>query len=51
MTCTFWSQAGRWEWIVRDGESIVGRSGLVHRSRGVAKTAMKKWLRENGHAE
>jgi hypothetical protein len=55
MTYTIWSNGGRYEWILRrqvegleDGE-IVHRSGLVHRSRGVAFTAMKRWMAANGH--
>jgi hypothetical protein len=37
MTYTIWSNAGRWEWIVYDGDRVVGRSGLIFRSRHAAR--------------
>jgi hypothetical protein len=42
MTHTIWSNAGRYEWIVREGEAIVARSGLIYRSHAAAKRAMRK---------
>jgi len=44
MTYTLWSNGGKHEWIVRDGENIVKRSGLVFRSRSAANTNLKKTL-------
>lgn len=34
---TIWSSAGRWEWILADGETLVERTGLVFNTRGKAK--------------
>jgi hypothetical protein len=51
MTYTIWSQAGRYEWILRKGEEIVHRSGLIYHSRGVAFTHLKRWMRSNGYGE
>jgi hypothetical protein len=44
MTYTIWSNAGKFEWIIRDGESIVKRSGLIFNNRAAAKRAMLKAL-------
>lgn len=44
MTYTIWSNAGKHEWIVRNGENIVARSGLIFNNRGAAKRAMDKAL-------
>ncbi len=44
MTYTIWSNAGRYEYIIRDGGNIVARSGLVFANRGAAKRAMVKAL-------
>ena len=47
MTYTVWSNAGKHEWIIRIGENIVARSGLVFNSRSAAvkdlNKAVKKW--------
>lgn len=45
-TFTIWSNAGRYEWIVREGDDIIERSGLVFRSRSAAKTNMFKVMGE-----
>jgi hypothetical protein len=42
MTLTLWSNSGRHEFLIRDGETIVARSGLVHPSRAAAKRAAMK---------
>jgi len=44
MTYTIWSNGGKFEWIIREGEEIVKRSGLVFNSRAAAKRAMIKEL-------
>ena len=36
-TFTIWSNGGRHEWILRRGDDIVKRSGLVFSSRAKAK--------------
>lgn len=46
MTYTIWSNGGKFEWLLRDGEEIVKRSGLIYNSRGAAKRAMLKALDE-----
>lgn len=43
-TFTIWKNGTKFEWIVRDGENIVARSGLIHNSYGIAKRAMTKAL-------
>lgn len=42
MTYTIWSNGGKHEWILRDGEIIVARSGMVFNSRAAAKRALIK---------
>jgi hypothetical protein len=37
MTYTIWSNAGRYEWIIRDGDAIVARSGLIYPTRSRAQ--------------
>jgi hypothetical protein len=37
MTYTIWSNGGKFEWIIRVGENIVARSGLIFRYHGQAK--------------
>lgn len=44
MTYTLWSNGGKHEWIIRDGENIVARSGLIFNNRAAAKRAMLKAL-------
>jgi hypothetical protein len=44
MTCTFWSNAGKHEWIISDGDKIVHRSGLIFKSKSAAKTDMEKFV-------
>lgn len=44
MTYTIWKNGGKFEWLIRDGETIVNRSGLVFNSYGAAKRAMMKSL-------
>lgn len=44
MTYTIWSNAGRFEFIVREGERIIKRSGLIYTSRAKAKREMEKFL-------
>lgn len=39
MTLTLWSNAGRHEFIIRENEAIVARSGLIYPNRGAAKRA------------
>lgn len=50
-TFTIWSNAGRYEWIIRSGDDIVERSGQVFTSRGKAKTALMKRYNEIQNAE
>lgn len=45
MTYTIWSNAGKFEWIIRRGENIVLRSGLIHKNYSAAKRAMLKALK------
>jgi hypothetical protein len=45
MTYTIWSNAGRHEWIIRAGEIILSRSGLIYRSRAAAKAGLLAALR------
>ena len=40
MTYTIWSNCGKFEWLVREGEIIVKRSGLVFNSRTAAKRSL-----------
>lgn len=42
MTYTIWGNGGKFEWIIRQDETIVARSGLVFNSRAAAKRAMLK---------
>lgn len=42
MTYTIWSNGGRFEWILRDGETIVKRSGMIFTTRAAAKRALMK---------
>lgn len=42
-TLTTWSNAGRWEAIIYDGDIIVYRTGLRYRSRSAAKTDALGW--------
>jgi hypothetical protein len=44
MTYTIWSNCGKFEWIIRDGETIVKRSGLIFNNRNAAKRDMLKNL-------
>lgn len=44
MTYTIWKNGSRYEWIIRDGENIVSRSGLIYLSYSAAKRAMLKTL-------
>jgi hypothetical protein len=44
MTYVIWSNAGKHEWIVSEGEEIVQRSGLIFNSRSAAKTNMNKTM-------
>jgi len=42
MTYTIWSNGGKYEWIIRAGETIVSRSGMIFNSYSAAKRAMLK---------
>jgi hypothetical protein len=42
MTYTIWGNGGRFEWIIREGEFIVQRSGMIFTSYSAAKRAMLK---------
>ena len=46
MTITIWSNGGRYEWIIRDGETIIDRSGLIFTSRSRAKQKLILRLNE-----
>lgn len=46
MTYTIWSNGGKFEWLLSNGEEIVKRSGLIYNSRSAAKRAMMKALDE-----
>ncbi len=39
-TYTIWKNGCKFEWIIRDGEQIVARSGLIHNSYATAKRKM-----------
>ena len=41
---TIWKNGCKFEWLIRDGENIVARSGMIHNSYGAAKRAMTKAL-------
>lgn len=41
---TIWSNCGRYEWLIRRGETIVARSGQIFRNYASAKRAMLKAL-------
>jgi hypothetical protein len=43
-TYSIWKNGTKHEWIIRDGENIVARSGLIHNSYSAAKRAMIKAL-------
>lgn len=43
-TYTVWKNGTKFEWLVRDGENIIARSGMIHNSYGAAKRAMVKAL-------
>jgi hypothetical protein len=45
MRYTIWSNGGKFEWILWNGEHIASRSGLIHNSHGAAKRAMLKALK------
>lgn len=40
MTYTIWSNGGRHEWLIRQGETTIQRSGLIYRNRSAAKRAL-----------
>lgn len=40
MTYTIWGNGGKFEWIIRDGEIITKRSGMIFNSRAAAKHDM-----------
>jgi len=42
MTYTIWSNAGRHEWLIADGDTVVKRSGLVFANRAAAKRDLLK---------
>lgn len=42
MRYTIWSNAGRFEFLLYDGDDLVTRSGLVFLNRAAAKRAMLK---------
>lgn len=44
MTYTIWSNGGKFEWIIRNGENIVSRSGLIFNNHASAKRALMKAL-------
>lgn len=44
MTYTIWSNGGKFEYIIREGEEITKRSGLIFNSRSAAKKAMLTYL-------
>ena len=46
LTYTIWSNAGRHEFIIRCGETIIRRSGLIFTSRAAAKRAMVKIINQ-----
>ena len=50
LTYTIWSNSGRHEFIIRCGETIIRRSGLIYTSRAAAKRAMLKHLRTAAEA-
>ena len=41
-TYTIWSNAGRHEWLIADGDTVVKRSGLVFANRAAAKRDLLK---------
>lgn len=46
MRYTIWSSAGKFEWIIWDGDNILRRSLMVFRNYSAAKRAMRKALTE-----
>lgn len=42
MRFTIWSNGGRFEYIVYQGEELIARSGLIYTSRSKAKSAMMR---------
>lgn len=41
---TIWSNAGKHEWLVYDGDEVVDRSGLNFSSRAKARADLRRWL-------
>jgi hypothetical protein len=46
-TLTIWSNGGRHEGIIRQGDDIVYRTGLVHNSGAGARRAAIRWASDN----
>jgi len=46
LTYTIWSNANRHEFIIRCGETIIRRSGLIYPTRAAAKRAMVKIIQQ-----
>jgi hypothetical protein len=44
MTVTVWSNAGKFEWILWDGENVVERSGLIFSSYAKAVLAASNYV-------
>jgi hypothetical protein len=44
MTYTIWSNGRKFEYVIRNGEEIISRSGLVFNSRSAAYKALVKSL-------
>ena len=40
---TLWSNAGKHEWIVYNGDTVLNRSGLVFNNRAAAKRSLEKF--------
>lgn len=47
MTYTIWSNGGRYEWIIRDGDAIYARSGMVFSNYAAAKRSLLDVLRSH----
>jgi hypothetical protein len=46
MTFTIWSNAGKFEWIMYCGDTVLDRSGLVFKSHNAAFRALLRMVKE-----
>jgi len=48
MTYTIWKNGTKYEWLIRDGETIIDRSGLIYNGYTQAKRSLLKALIAKG---